>query len=1026
MSAENTIAKPRYRIPTSEDHERTSALFLGPKAENAKFLREWLMTVVSQQEAARHAYSPKDNIFISAATQSSKAFRETTNAITSNLTALLTELGQKSVPFYSPRYSGHMSVDQSLPAILGYLSTLFYNPNNVAFEASPFTTIIEGEVGLQLSEMLGYNRLNNVDEPLAWGHIASGGTVANLESMWAGKTYLDISILARNLKFYPLSLRNASAKGAELEFIADTFSVKTCVGDEKLLKDCSMWELFNLHVTTILDLPDRLNKEYRISGQFLEKVMRKYIIQSTNKDVLMQNWQPPEKLVQPVVLSPSTNHYSWPKAAAVLGIGSDNLRNVPVDMQARMDINELDRMLQRCLDEKTPVYQVVAVIGTTEEGGIDRITEVLRLRKKYQALGLSFAIHADAAWGGYFATMLPRPTPYTPGQNTSLPADSTNPDFVPYVGLRPESALQLSHIKFADSITVDPHKAGYIPYPAGALCYRDGRMRHLLTWSAPYLIQGNEGQSIGIYGIEGSKPGAAASAVFMAHGTIGINGYGSLLGQAMFTCRRYAAHWSAMSTDSTSFTVTPFNPIPADVDPNADPAKVEEQKQFIRDRILFKSNEEIYNDSEAMELLHQLGSDLNINVFACNFRDRDGNLNIDVEEANWLNNRIFQRFSVTSAEENPLDTPFFLSSTTLKQSEYGVCAAEVKRRMGLVGDQDVIVLRNVVMSPFTATNDFVGTLANTFQKIVEEEVEYARIRNDMKPSIHTFLLHGSVEQYYLVHTPTIHMASGRRQIILSVDITGTVHQAIHADEQVEALIIHNTVPLRLDDIVDGASFEGILSIGKRQTDIKVNISNIKVVKKRSLMTEDLESAYPSLMPFYFYGTQKHAHIDHVITVVPNIHLSAGRIEYKFDDDLSSEDLAKGLIVVAENVHEASMQPFPLMKDLHIDDQFFFNSGQTLHVKVYRDPYPASTMDPIPLHDIKNQPVVTQGTITLVGNLYVDSDALNVASEPTADDDARAASQARNMYGEMTAGTIKGWQSAVRDFHNKLETIAPAK
>ena len=56
------------------------------------------------------------------------------------LMRFLDELNDKSIPFYSPRYSGHMSVDQNMPAILGYLATMFYNPNNVAFEASPFTT----------------------------------------------------------------------------------------------------------------------------------------------------------------------------------------------------------------------------------------------------------------------------------------------------------------------------------------------------------------------------------------------------------------------------------------------------------------------------------------------------------------------------------------------------------------------------------------------------------------------------------------------------------------------------------------------------------------------------------------------------------------------------------------------------------------------------------------------------------------------------------------------------------------------
>lgn len=167
-----------------------------------------------------------------------------------------------------------------------------------------------------------------------------------------------------------------------------------------------------------------------------------------------------------------------------------------------MDIDELDRVLQKCLDDETPVYQVIAVIGTTEEGGIDRIAEIVHLREKYNALGLSFVIHADAAWGGYFATMLPKETVGRKRQR--LPGDDTPSAFVPHVGLREESAVQLAHLKYADSITVDPHKAGYIPYPAGALCYRDGRMRYLLTWSAPYLHQGSSaGESIGVFGIEG-------------------------------------------------------------------------------------------------------------------------------------------------------------------------------------------------------------------------------------------------------------------------------------------------------------------------------------------------------------------------------------------------------------------------------------------------------------------------------------------------------------------------------------------
>lgn len=150
------------------------------------------------------------------------------------------------------------------------------------------------------------------------------------------------------------------------------------------------------------------------------------------------------------------------------------------------------------------------------------------------------------------------------------------------------------------------------------------------------------------------------------------------------------------------------------------------------------------------------------------------------------------------------------------------------------------------------------------------------------------------------------------------------------------------------------------------------------------------------MPFYLYGTPGYAHLDHVITDIPNIHLSAGDIHCHFESKLSSKDLA-------------------------INKRFFFSVGRTLRVKVYRDPYPRSTIDPIPFHAIKDHPVVTQGIITLVGNLYVDSDALNPASEPPGD-----APLARNKYGEITPGTIEGWHASIRNFHGKSVTTAPTK
>lgn len=72
-----------------------------------------------------------------------------------------------------------------MSSLLGYFMTMLYNPNNVALEASPMTTLVELRVGQQLCKLFGYN-IDEYKSPLAWGHITCGGTVANLESIWVG------------------------------------------------------------------------------------------------------------------------------------------------------------------------------------------------------------------------------------------------------------------------------------------------------------------------------------------------------------------------------------------------------------------------------------------------------------------------------------------------------------------------------------------------------------------------------------------------------------------------------------------------------------------------------------------------------------------------------------------------------------------------------------------------------------------------------------------------------------------------
>lgn len=125
--------------------------------------------------------------------------------------------------------------------------------------------------------------------------------MANLESVW----------VARNLKFYPLSIVSAMRSNGPLAFVADTFKIKPCIGPEKLMKDLSTWELLNLQPQTILDIPERLYNQYHMSPGFLDSVMKKYGIQSTGKAALENEFD----VGSISYFVSNTRHYSWPKAA---------------------------------------------------------------------------------------------------------------------------------------------------------------------------------------------------------------------------------------------------------------------------------------------------------------------------------------------------------------------------------------------------------------------------------------------------------------------------------------------------------------------------------------------------------------------------------------------------------------------------------------------------------------------------------------------------------------------------------------
>lgn len=782
--------------PTSPDAGAfaVAAWFLGTKGENADEFERLVVEAIRDHVHWRRNYHPADPTFITEETKAHPAYRHAMGTLKDSYFELLGRL-KRSVPFFSMRYQGHMNWDLTLPGMLGYFAAMLYNPNNVAFEGSAATTMLEILVGDDLCKMLGYKipdaapaatpvvaaapaapeagverlvthwgRLTERQRgrlvamakarrngdgnsrggglagaipsaPVAhapavrpWGHITCDGTVANIEAIWS----------ARNLRFYPIALRAALREAEALEgpyalelAPAAGLEVTTCDGTRGRLADLEPWQVLNLTADETLGLAGRLNAEFGVGRETVTAAVGRHNVQNLGLAEFARRYLGGVGL--PVVTVPGTKHYSFPKAAAVLGLGSDNLRDVSVDLDGRQDLGELRVILDECLGRRRPVIAVVAVMGTTEESAVDPLEDILSMRDEYRAKGLDFNVHADAAWGGYHASLL-----HEPGALGSLPV----PGFAPpqpalELELNAHTRRQFEALARADSITVDPHKSGYIPYPAGALCYRNAAMRDLVTFSAPVIFRGEAEPTVGIYGIEGSKPGAAPAAVYLAHRVIRPDkgGYGRIIGQALFSCRRLYARLLDMARPDDPFVVVPVPRLPAER-AGRPAGDVEAQRRLVAGRIGRATNEQIRSDPEALELLKEIGPDQNILGYAFGLNAALSPAPPSLRQVNALNKAIYDQLSLDPGRDI-YGYDMLVSTTDLARANYGrAFIDDYKRRLGVVdppapGDT-ITILRSVVMDPWVT-----DTTGGSFLDTLEQELRKAALRaiETIQPSL---------------------------------------------------------------------------------------------------------------------------------------------------------------------------------------------------------------------------------------------------------------------------------------------------
>lgn len=114
----------------------------------------------------------------------------------------------------------------------------------------------------------------------------------------------------------------------------------------------------------------------------------------------------------------------------------------------------------------------------------------------------------------------------------------------------PEVHAAFAALGNTDSITVDPHKLGFLPYGAGAFVCRDHRAMALLAEQADYVFHDQRAtdylaryRSLGQFIPEGSKSGASAAAVYVTHKVLPLDHrhFGRLLRQTLLAAEAFHA-----------------------------------------------------------------------------------------------------------------------------------------------------------------------------------------------------------------------------------------------------------------------------------------------------------------------------------------------------------------------------------------------------------------------------------------------------------------------------------------------------
>jgi aromatic-L-amino-acid decarboxylase len=160
----------------------------------------------------------------------------------------------------------------------------------------------------------------------------------------------------------------------------------------------------------------------------------------------------PENFLSGILYASDQTHHSVRKAAALAGFPARNIRAIPSDGLYRVRQDCLREEIDRDREAGLTPFFISGNAGTVNTGAVDDLNALADLARD-EGLWL----HVDGAYGGFFM-------------------------------MTERGRRAMAGIERSDSITLDPHKALFLPYGTGSLLVRDAQtLRRTHSHYAHYL-----------------------------------------------------------------------------------------------------------------------------------------------------------------------------------------------------------------------------------------------------------------------------------------------------------------------------------------------------------------------------------------------------------------------------------------------------------------------------------------------------------------------------------------------------------